>query len=334
LIENCELKIENFFLVYMTIQEALAKAGSTHQLSPLDSGILLSLTLNRPKEYILAHPEKKLTKLQEKKFINFAKRRSVGEPVAYIVGKKEFFGLDFIVNKNVLIPRPETELLVEHAIEKIKQYPVETQNFASLRVDDKLTVIDVGTGSGNLIVSIAKNIPKKIKKKIIFYAIDISKESLEVAKNNAKKNKAVKEIKFIQSDMLEYFLKKIKFPPKADQPLAENFENILIIANLPYVSPLLYQKYNHNLKFEPKTALLSRNNGLAHYIKLLNQIKSLITSARGGSASGGDHYSLILEISPEQKPEIGHIIEKYLPKAKTSFRKDLAGKWRMAMLSF
>lgn len=293
----------------MTIREILIKTGSTYNLFPLDSGILLSLAINRPKEYILAYPEKKLTKLQEKKFINFAKRRSVGEPIAYIVGKKEFFGLDFAVNKNVLIPRPETELLVEHAIDKIKQCFVGTRLIASLRGDNKLAIIDIGTGSGNMIVSIAKNIPTKIKMEINFYAVDISKKSLRIARANAQKNKVKKQINFIQSDLLEYFLK-------------NNIEqkNILIIANLPYVSPALYQKNKNNLKFEPKHALLSQSNGLAHYIKLFEQIRLLITN----------HCSLILEISPEQKPEIGRIIKEYLPKARGKYNKDLAGKWRVA----
>lgn len=280
----------------MTIQEILRKTYTEYKISPLDAEILLSLALTKPREYILAHPENKISPTQIKKYCSFAKRRSAGEPTAYIVGKKEFFGLDFIVNKNILIPRPETELLVELALQEIH--------------DTKYNaIIDVGTGSGNIIVSIAKNVPAKRKNKINFFAIDISKKSLQVAKANARKNKVEKKIKFTQSDMLEYFLKnKIEF------------ENILIIANLPYVSPEIFQKNKSNLKFEPKTALLSQNNGLAHYINLFEQIRLLITG----------HCSLIIEISPEQKPEIGHIIKKYLPKSKVKFFKDLAGKWRMA----
>jgi len=290
----------------MTIREILIKTGSTYNLSPLDMGILLSLALVKPKEYILAHPEKKISSVQIKKYHSFAKRRSVGEPIAYIAGKKEFFGLDFIVDKNVLIPRPETELLVENAIEKIKNAKCDMPN----------TIIDVGTGSGNIIISIAKNIPSKIKNKTNFYAVDISKKSLEVAKENAKKNKIDQKIKFIQSNLLEYF-----------QPLVEKnkkFKNILIIANLPYVSPKIYNANKNNLKFEPKTALLSRNNGLDHYIKLFKQVRLLFTV----------HCSLILEFSPEQKSEISRIITRYLPKAKAEFFKDLAGRWRVAVLSF
>lgn len=277
----------------------MRKTYSEYKLSPLDAEILLSLAGNMPKEYILAHPERTLTPAQTKKYFSFAKRRSSGEPVAYIVGKKEFFGLDFIVDKNVLVPRPETELLVERAIENIKN--------AKRDIFD--AIIDVGTGSGNIIISMAKNIPNKIQKKINFFAIDISKESLQVAKANAKKYRLAKKIKFIQSDLLKYFRKnKIKQ------------KNILIVANLPYVSPKIFKQNKNDLKFEPETALLSRKNGLAHYIKLFEQVRLLLTV----------HFSLILEFSPEQKPEICRIIKKYLPKAGTIFRKDLAGKWRAA----
>jgi len=172
-------------------------------------------------------------------------------------------------------------------------------------------IIDIGTGSGNIIISILKNIPEKIRKKKYFYAVDISGKALKVAKANAKKHRVRKKINFIQADLLAYFLKKkIKF------------ENVFVVANLPYVSPALYKKNNYNLKFEPVMALRSLDKGLAHYKKMLRQARLLITS----------HCVLFLEISPEQKPEIYQIIKKILPKAKTKFFKDLAGKWRIAVI--
>jgi release factor glutamine methyltransferase len=285
----------------MTIQEILRKTYLRYKLSPLDAGILLSLAGNMPREFILAHPEKKLSATQTKKFSSFCARRANGEPVAYITGKKEFFGLEFLVNKKVLIPRPETEMLIECVLNKIQN--------TKYQIPD--TIIDVGTGSGNIIISIAKNIPMKLQKKINFYAIDISKESLKVAKSNAKKNKMEKKISFVQSDMLEYFRKR-----------KTKFENIIIIANLPYVSRDIYKRNYKNLKYEPKLALHSRSKGLAHYDKMLKQIKSLFTV----------HYSLFIEFSPEQKPEIAHILKGYWPKAEIAFSRDLAGKWRMAKI--
>lgn len=281
----------------MTIQEIAQKIHSKYKLSPLDAEILLSLALQKPKEHALAHPEEKLAPAQIKKFSKFAERRSAGEPVAYITGEKEFFGLGFAVNKNVLIPRPETELLVELAIKKILN--------AECGIPE--AIIDIGTGSGNIIVSILKNLPKKIQKKTNFFAVDISKRALTIAKVNAKKHGIDKKIKFIQSSLLEYFSKK-----------KNKFKDILVVANLPYVSQDIYKKNKINLKYEPKQALLSPEKGLAHYKKLFEEAGLLIA----------DRRSLILEISPEQKSEIGRIIKRLLPQARIKFFKDLAGKWR------
>lgn len=287
----------------MTIQEILQETYLKYKLSPLDAEILLSLAGNMPKVYILAHPEKKLSAMQMKKFDSFRARRANGEPIAYIAGKKEFFGLEFLVNKNVLIPRPETEILVESAIDKMKKHYA------------RLTVIDVGTGSGNIIISIAKNIPQIFQKKINFYAIDISKESLQIAKANAKRYKLNKKIKFVQSDMLEYFVKR-----------KTKLENILIVANLPYVSPILYKKNKNNLKYEPKNALASNSKGLNHCIRLIREISEI------NKKCYMLHATCYMEISPEQKSEIGRIIKKYWPKAKIAFFRDLAGKWRVVKI--
>lgn len=287
----------------MTIREIKRNIAQKCKISPLDAEILLFLALNKPREYILAHPEKKLTRLQAAKLKNYIKRRVAGEPIAYLTGKKEFYGLEFAVNKNVLIPRPETELLVERALFEIRSR-------ASSRSNLEFSIIDVGTGSGNIIISICKNLPPRIKNKINFFAIDVSSDALRVAKTNAKKHRVDKKIKFIQSDLIDYFLKK-KIKTK----------NLLIVANLPYVSPEIYKKNKNNLQFEPKRALVSAKNGLDHYEKLVKQIKLLFS----------EHYLLIAEISPEQKSEIGRIIGKYLPKARVRFSKDLAKKWRAAV---
>ncbi|MDD5489967.1 MAG: peptide chain release factor N(5)-glutamine methyltransferase [Candidatus Moranbacteria bacterium] len=275
-------------------------------LSPLDTEILLSLAVNKPKEYLFSHPEKKLNKPQILRYKFYVARRLSGEPIAYITGKKEFYGLEYEVDKNVLIPRPETELLVELALKKIQT--------AEYEIPD--TLIDIGTGSGNIVVSIAKNIPAKQRKKMQFYATDISKEALFMAKKNAKRHKVAKNIKFVQSDLLEFANKK------------KIGGNITIVANLPYVSDSLYKKNKHNLKYEPKKALLSKKGGLRHYEKMLRQIKKIIQIT---------NYRLLitalLEISPEQKTALAKIAKRELPLAKIKFLKDLSGKWRIAKLS-
>lgn len=286
----------------MTIREILRKTALEYKLSPLELEILLSLAMGKPKVYILAHPEKELEQSEYKKFISFAKRRCAGEPVAYISGKKEFYGLDFIVNKNVLIPRPETEVLVDYALKRI----------ADTKYQPTDTIIDVGTGSGNIILSIIKNIPEYTRKKINYFAVDISRKALEVARENAKKHKVDKKTIFVHSNLLEYFLKnKIKL------------KNILVVANLPYVSSKLYNKNKSNLKFEPHDALLCGYEGLAVYRILFIQLKKMLAANHSLRASA------FIEISPEQRLKISQIIGKILPNSRAKFYRDLAGKHRI-----
>lgn len=278
----------------MTIREILLKHSKC--LSPLDAEILLSLAIKKPREYLFAHPESELNLTQLKKYNFFTKRCRCGEPIAYISGKKEFFGFDFEVDRNILIPRPETELLVEKVLDLVPKV-------------EPLTIIDIGTGSGNIIISIVKNIPAEQRRKMKFYATDISKKALSVAKKNAAKHKVAKYIKFVKSDLLDFIReKKIK-------------GNALIVASLPYVSDGLYKKNKDALKYEPKNALLSKKNGLGHYEKLIKQARKILFN---------DHCAMIIEISPEQKQLLARIIKKELPMARISFSKDLSGKTRIA----
>ncbi len=284
----------------MNIKSALQISG----LDQLDKEILLSYTIEKPREYLLAHPEKKLTERQVRKFNSFLRRRRRGEPIAHLRSQKEFYGLDFLVDKNVLIPRPETEILVE----KVLNLMLDTK----YQIPD--TILDIGAGSGNIILSIVKNIPEKIQKRIKFYAVDISEKALAVARKNAKKHQVDRSIKFIKSDLLESIKKKKAVLGK----------NILITANLPYVSPVLYKKHRKGLRFEPKTALLSQKDGLGHYTRLFKEIRDIRAEKKGL------RIRMLLEISSEQKRALQKIIKDILPKAEIYFQKDLAGKWRMA----
>lgn len=297
LIRNLELRIQNSMNIKKILQNTL--------LPPLDAELLLSRTLKKPRKYLFTHPEKKLTKNQIVKFNNFSKRRAKGEPIAYLLGKKEFYGLEFLVNKNVLIPRPETEMLVDRCLDIIldTKYSIP---------DTK--IIDIGTGSGNIIISIVKNIPAKIRKKINFYATDISEKTLRVAKKNARKHKIDKYIKFIKSSLLEFASKK------------KSEGNVIIVANLPYVSRSLYQKHKDNLKYEPKTALISEKNGLERYVRLIREIGKIRKSGISGRVLA------FFEISPEQKKGISEIIRQALPPAKIRFFKDLSGKTRVVKI--
>lgn len=205
----------------------------------LDAEVILSAITGHSRENLLIHPEKNLIARQFKKFKNLIIRRSRHEPIAYITGKKNFFGLEFKVNRSVLIPRPETELLVEETIKSCK-----------LKAISYKLIIDVGTGSGAIAIAIAKHISKA---KII--ATDISAAALKIAKHNAKTHGVAGRIKFIKTDLL----------PK---PTA------LIVANLPYLPTRVWKNTMPDVKkFEPKEALLGGIDGLKIIKRLLTKIK-------------------------------------------------------------
>jgi release factor glutamine methyltransferase len=269
----------------------------SYQIPPFEVELILAHILKKSREYVLMHPELILTKAQKRQFEKLIKRRKACEPLAHILGHKEFYGLDFKVNKNVIIPRPETEMLVEEILR--------------LKPKNK-NIIDIGTGSGNIIIALAKN----IKEKNNYFGIDISEKALSVTRFNARKHNVDKKIRFVKSDLLKTFIQNTRYKIPDTE--------LIIVANLPYLSEIIYSSTMPDVKnFEPKSALLSGPDGLAHYERLLKQIKLLSV-----------HCSLstvhcFLEISPEQKPKIGKIIRRYFPKSKTIFKKDLAGKWRV-----
>ena len=225
------------------------------------------------------------------------KRRENHEPLAYILGHKEFYSLDFKVTRDTLIPRPETEHLVEEIIK--------------LKSKNK-NIVDIGTGSGNIIIALANN----IKAKNNYYGIDISSRALNIAKHNAKINKVDKVIKFYKSDLLNnrLLLKEIKN------------RNTIIVANLPYLSETIYNSTSQDVKnFEPKSALLSGKDGLGHYEKLFKQINKLLSIKY-------KIKNIISEISPEQKSKVEKLAKKYFPSCRIIFFKDLSGRWRVAKI--
>ncbi|MFA6391749.1 MAG: peptide chain release factor N(5)-glutamine methyltransferase [Patescibacteria group bacterium] len=200
----------------------------------LDAEVLLSYVLNKPKEYIFSHPEITLTKKQTSILDRLIKKRAQFEPVAYLTHNKEFYGLDFYVDKNVLIPRPETELLVDAVLNDLKN-------------NSSVIIADIGTGSGCIAVAIAKNMPK-----VTVIASDISKKALAVAKTNAKRLGVENQIRFVHGDLLNVI----------DTPVQ------IIIANLPYL-PMSEQK--KEISYEPKQALFGKNSGLEFLEKIIEQ---------------------------------------------------------------
>ncbi len=275
----------------------------------IDSEVILSFVINKPKEFLFTHPDFKLTSRQIKKFKKLITRRNKSEPVAYLTRQKEFFGLNFIVNKNVLIPRPETELLVEEALKIIKN----SRN--------KTTLIDVGTGSGCIPIAISKNVPEK---KLQVLATDISTSALKIARQNSRRHKV--KINFLRSNLLQKIL----------QNNLLDTDKILIIANLPYLTAT--QMKEKTIQHEPRAALYGGKDGLQYYKKLLEQIKMLYTPPsappsanwRSGRRNGLD---TLLEIDPSQSRKIISLTKKILPQAKAELKKDLAGKNRLVIIT-
>jgi len=260
----------------------------------LDLDLIVAEIIKKTREFVLSHPEYTPSGAQIAKIESFIHRRAKHEPLAYILGHKEFYGLTFKVTPDTLIPRPETELLVEETLKILQTTNHELQ-----------TIIDIGTGSGNIIISIAKNYKLKTTN---YIAIDVSKKALGVAKQNAKLNKVSKKIKFVHGNLLDKI---------------ENTNNSIIIANLPYLDKdwknLLKSSDSAGLKFEPATALYGGKDGLDFYRELAEQIKSKKIQ-----------NSILL-------CEIGHLQAPGMKKTfsfarKVEFQKDLAKKWRICKI--
>lgn len=223
----------------MTIKQALKQAAQKLAAagidsSALDADILLSFVLKKPKEFLYTYPEKILTKNQLTRFNQLINRRAKHEPVAYLTQHKEFFGLDFYVDKNVLIPRPLTESLVEQVIKEVG--------------NKKVVIADIGTGSGCIAIALKKHLPQAT-----IYATDISAAALLVAKKNARKHRV--KIKFLQGNLLE--------------PL-KNKKIDIIVANLPYLNK---NQIKNELTFEPKIALLGGKKYIKELLRQAKKLK-------------------------------------------------------------
>lgn len=285
----------------MTIRQALdtgAKKLMSKKINSarLDAEVLLSHALKKPREYLIAHWEKPLKANEQKLYSILISRRAKYEPVAYLTGVKEFYGLAIKVNKSVLIPRPETELLVDEIIA-----------LAGAK-GSKTTIIDVGTGSGSIALVLAKHLPQA---RIL--ALDASADALNSAKINAKALKL--KIKPIQSDLL----KKVK---------SQDLAGAILAANLPYLDKNEIKDFpteiKRGLKFEPQGALYAKKHGTALYEELFKQIidRDLKPSC------------LVAEIGSHNWRDFRSLAKKYFPKAEITIVKDLAKRPRILKIKF
>jgi release factor glutamine methyltransferase len=200
---------------------------------------LLAFSLNKDKTFLIAHPEYQLNAEQEKRFRKFLERRAAREPFQYITGKQEFYGLDFIVLPDVLIPRPETEIIVENAVEILKE--IITPRFC-----------EIGVGSGCISISILNEV-----KTATAIGVDISENALQIARKNVEKHSITDRLKLKISDVFSN-LKDEKFD--------------LIVSNPPYIPETDLEDLQAEVKnFEPHSALFAKKDGLEIVEKIINK---------------------------------------------------------------
>ena len=247
--------------------------------SRLDAEILLSYVLKKSREKLLLNLDKKVTPNQEKYFKKIIKRRSLNEPVAYILKKKEFWSKDFFINKNTLIPRPETELLVEKVISMFKK-------------KEKISLLDIGTGSGCILLSILCEL-----KHATGIGVDVSGKALKIACKNSKKLGLINKAKFYNRSFLQLF--NIKFD--------------LIVSNPPYIEKKEIKNLNDDIKkFEPKLALDGGNDGLDVIKKVIYKSKSIL-KIKGKLALeiGTGQYKKVSNILKKNNFRVENLIQDY-----------------------
>lgn len=227
----------------MLIKEAIRKGmislkTNNIQEPNLKSRLLMQYILNKPRQYMLIHDNEELTNKQEKAYLENIEKMIKGVPLQHITHSQEFMKMNFYVNENVLIPRPDTEILVEEVI----------------NIDKKINakkILDLCTGSGAIAISLAKYIENSQ-----ITAVDISEEALRIAKLNAVNNNVEDKITFVKSDLFENIVK-------------EKYD--IIVSNPPYIKKNFIKKLDKEVQQEPYIALDGGYDGLDFYRKIISE---------------------------------------------------------------
>lgn len=254
----------------MNIADALKKAADILENAGVadprrEAASLLALALDKPNTFLIAHPEHELTDAEKIRFESFTARREKREPFQYIAGRQEFYGLDFEVTPAVLIPRPETEILVEQAIRELSK----------LSKLSKLSFLEIGVGSGCISVSILASVPTATA-----VATDISPEALAVARRNAERNGVADRLVLKQGDLFA--------------GVSEKFH--MIVSNPPYIPDADLARLQPEVRdYEPHNALFSGTDGLRIISRIINEAPEHLIS--GGL--------LLMEIGFGQAKKLG-----------------------------
>jgi release factor glutamine methyltransferase len=295
----------NTVQVRAALKEAIARLRAAKIPSDtLAAELLLMHTLGRDRTWLYTNPEHQLDPATAGKYFALIARRAAGEPTQYLTGKQEFWGLEFEVTPAVLIPRPETEHLIEVALERLGERGIKI-NMKTGASSPTLHVADVGTGSGCLAVAFAHELPHA---EIV--ATDISAQALEVARRNAARHNVSDRIQFVETNLLEDV--SLSRLDTSHSPLFFN----LIVSNPPYIArnetaALPIEVRDH----EPRAALFGGPTGVEMYVQLIQQAGALLSS--GGI--------LVLELgynSADAVRKMFHVERRW---ANISITNDLAG---------
>lgn len=242
----------------------------------LDAQVILAHVLGVERSWLFAHYDYTLDDDEAERFTDAVARRTAGEPVAYLIGRREFYGLELTVDRRVLIPRPETELLVDAVL----------HHLTVREPQDVVRIADIGTGSGAIALAIAANAPHTE-----LYAVDISRDALDVARVNAEKFELADRVTVLEGDLLA------TLPTKVD----------IVVANLPYINSRDYNELDVTVRdFEPKLALEAGPEGMDSIRRLLHQVPHVL----------GPNGLLILEIAHDQGALVLDAVNEILPQAR------------------
>jgi release factor glutamine methyltransferase len=335
------------------LREGISRLAEAHVSShTLAAELLLMHALGHDRAWIYSHPESAIDPADAEKYFALIARRAAGEPTQYIIGKQEFWGLEFEVNPSVLIPRPETEHVVEVALKRLLLGEGEADS-GSAAAGGRIRVADVGTGSGCIAVALAKELPKAE-----ILATDISVAALDVAQRNAARHGVAGQIEFIEADLLTSLLSPDAVtstevpiagpePPLAHEsritshescatnhdsrttnrdsrptphhsPLTNDQSHLfnLIVSNPPYVSRDAVATLQREVRdYEPKGALFGGPAGTEIYARLIQQAAALLVS--GGI--------LVLELGYDSAPHVHSILEHSGRWRRIEITDDLAG---------
>ncbi|HLF04128.1 MAG TPA: peptide chain release factor N(5)-glutamine methyltransferase [Dehalococcoidia bacterium] len=259
----------------------------------LEAEVAVMNVVRMARQDLFARQEAEVSPQQERDLAQLLERRLKREPLAYILGRKEFYGINLLVNSNVLIPRPETESLLEHAL------------FMALMGMETpaLVIADVGTGTGAIAINLALHLPRAR-----IFAIDSSDAALDVASYNIRGHNVADRVTLLQGDLLE--------------PLPEPVD--LIVANLPYLPTDRIPTLQPEIQWEPRLALDGGADGLDAIRRLLAQ------AAKGKLKEVG---VVLLELDPEQVPAVQALAQQLFPEAQTSVEQDLARRDRIFVIN-